>query len=184
MTISVRESGMPMTVSRNSPSTNVRPSTSRPSPAKNAVTVSRSATVMPHGRSVVRVTWVHPPITRLVNPLQGRGRRGGLDIGHEDFKDASHPRRSASSVPTPKSRPRGVLQLAPGYRQASHLHDVRRGQAQLACFWLLVRRIHPSPQPAPNLRDRLEPTGVFDAGAAGERRYRKNPGTAHRDSTK
>jgi hypothetical protein len=48
MTISVRESGMPTTVSRKSPSTNNRvPSTSRPSPTKNAVTVSRSATVMP-----------------------------------------------------------------------------------------------------------------------------------------
>src|SRR5919106_2774296 len=47
MTISVRESGMPMTVSRNSPSTNVRPSTSRPNPTKNAVTESRSSTVIP-----------------------------------------------------------------------------------------------------------------------------------------
>src|ERR1019366_345895 len=48
MTISVRASGMPMTVSRNSPSMNARvPSTSRPSPTKNVVTVSRSATVMP-----------------------------------------------------------------------------------------------------------------------------------------
>jgi hypothetical protein len=34
----------------------------------------------------------------FVDPLQGRGRRGGLDIGHEDFV-ASHPRRSASRVP-------------------------------------------------------------------------------------
>src|SRR6266567_2904985 len=47
MTISVRESGMPMTVSRNSPSRNVRPSTSKPSSTKNADTASRSATVMP-----------------------------------------------------------------------------------------------------------------------------------------
>ena len=38
---------MPVTVSMNSPSTNVLPSTSSPSPTKNAVTVSRSATVMP-----------------------------------------------------------------------------------------------------------------------------------------
>ena len=38
MTISLRESGMPVTVSTKSPSTNVRPSTSRPSPTKNAVT--------------------------------------------------------------------------------------------------------------------------------------------------
>src|SRR5690349_17286756 len=47
MTISVRESGMPQTVSKNSPSTNALPSTSRPSATKKAVTTSRSATVMP-----------------------------------------------------------------------------------------------------------------------------------------
>src|SRR6266498_911816 len=47
MTISVRESGMPQTVSKNSPSTNVLPSTSRPSATKKAVTTSRSATVRP-----------------------------------------------------------------------------------------------------------------------------------------
>ena len=39
--------GMPHTVSTNSPSTDPVPSTSRPSPTKNAVTESRSATVMP-----------------------------------------------------------------------------------------------------------------------------------------
>jgi hypothetical protein len=33
----------------------------------------------------VPVTWSHPT-TRLIDPLQGRGRRGGFDIGHEDFK--------------------------------------------------------------------------------------------------
>src|SRR5215831_17384416 len=47
MTISVRECGMQQTVSKNSPSTNVRPSTSRPSATKKAVTTSRSATVTP-----------------------------------------------------------------------------------------------------------------------------------------
>src|SRR6266498_2990098 len=47
MTISVRESGMPQTVSKNSPSTNVLPSTCRPSATKKAVTTSRSATVRP-----------------------------------------------------------------------------------------------------------------------------------------
>src|SRR4051812_21383006 len=48
MTISVRESGMPMTVSRNSPSTDIRPPwTSRPNRTKNAVAAVRSATVMP-----------------------------------------------------------------------------------------------------------------------------------------
>ena len=36
MTISVRESGMPQTVSKNSPSTNALPSTSRPSATKKA----------------------------------------------------------------------------------------------------------------------------------------------------
>src|SRR3954462_5128000 len=47
MTISVREPGMPQTVSKNSPSTKVLPSTSSPSATKKAVTTSRSATVMP-----------------------------------------------------------------------------------------------------------------------------------------
>ena len=47
MRISLRELGMPMTVSRNSPSMNILPSTSRPSATKNAVMASRSATVMP-----------------------------------------------------------------------------------------------------------------------------------------
>src|SRR5919198_5399371 len=47
MTISVRESGMPQTVSKNSPSTNALPSTPRPSPTKKAVTTSSSATVRP-----------------------------------------------------------------------------------------------------------------------------------------
>ncbi len=47
MTISLREFGMPMTVSMNSPSTNVLSSTSHPSATKNAVTASRSATAMP-----------------------------------------------------------------------------------------------------------------------------------------
>src|SRR5579859_4007934 len=47
VTISEREFGMPMTVSTNSPSMNILPSTSRPSPTKKAVAASRSATVMP-----------------------------------------------------------------------------------------------------------------------------------------
>jgi len=47
MTISLRESGMPMTVSTNSPWMDIRPSTSRPSPTKNAVALSRFATVIP-----------------------------------------------------------------------------------------------------------------------------------------
>src|ERR1700722_228200 len=38
---------MPITVSTNSPSMSVRPSTSKPRPTKNAVTASRSATVIP-----------------------------------------------------------------------------------------------------------------------------------------
>ena len=38
---------MPQTVSKNSPSTNVLPSTSRPSATKKSATTSRSATVMP-----------------------------------------------------------------------------------------------------------------------------------------
>ena len=58
MMISVRESGIPMTVSRNRPSRKVRPSTSKPSSTKNAATESRSATVMPTWRNG---TWSNPP---------------------------------------------------------------------------------------------------------------------------
>jgi hypothetical protein len=47
MTISEREFGIPMTVSTNSPSMDILPSTSNPSPTKNAVALSRSETVMP-----------------------------------------------------------------------------------------------------------------------------------------
>src|SRR5438094_5137236 len=47
VTISEREFGMPMTVSTNSPSMNILPSSTRPSPTKNAVAASRSPTVMP-----------------------------------------------------------------------------------------------------------------------------------------
>jgi hypothetical protein len=47
MAISVRASGMPVTVSGNSPSRTVRPCVSKPGPAKKAVTVPRSLTVMP-----------------------------------------------------------------------------------------------------------------------------------------
>ena len=54
MTTSVRESGIPLTVSRKSPSRNVRPSTSRPSPTKNAVIASRSSTVIPTWSKVRR----------------------------------------------------------------------------------------------------------------------------------
>ena len=55
MTISVREPGMPQTVSKNSPSTYVLPSISRPSATKKAVTTSRSATVRPN---VVEVSYM------------------------------------------------------------------------------------------------------------------------------
>ena len=44
---SVREPGMPHTVSMNSPSMNMRPPTSSPSATKNSATRSRSATVIP-----------------------------------------------------------------------------------------------------------------------------------------
>src|SRR5213082_1508793 len=57
MTISEREFGMPITVSTNSPSMNILPSTSRPSPTKNAVDLSRSATVTPTwSKRVIRDT--------------------------------------------------------------------------------------------------------------------------------
>ena len=47
MAISQCAPGMPQTVSTNSPSTDPVPSTSRPSPTKNAVAESRSVTVIP-----------------------------------------------------------------------------------------------------------------------------------------
>ncbi len=46
-TISVLESGMPHTVSMNSPSMTIRSPASNPSATKNSVTASRSATVIP-----------------------------------------------------------------------------------------------------------------------------------------
>src|SRR6476660_8146934 len=72
MTICVRESGMPITVSMNSPSTNMLPSTSRPRPTKKAVTESRSATVIPTWSNLMRAMtailrcssglwWAKPP---------------------------------------------------------------------------------------------------------------------------
>jgi hypothetical protein len=62
VTISEREFGMPITVSTNSPSMNILPSTSRPSPTKNAVTASRSATVMPTWSKRIGDTG-KPPVT-------------------------------------------------------------------------------------------------------------------------
>jgi hypothetical protein len=68
-----------MTVSMNSPSTNVRPSTSRPRPTKNTVTESRSATVIP--------TWSNCLICDMTAILrcflvlvQGRSCRSALDM--------------------------------------------------------------------------------------------------------
>ena len=57
---------MPMTVSTNSPSMNILPSTSRPSPTKNAVTVSRSATVMPTWSKRRMRNTGPPPLERQV----------------------------------------------------------------------------------------------------------------------
>src|SRR5437016_5157095 len=70
MTISEREFGMPMTVSTNSPSMNILPSTSKPRPTKNAVTTSRSPPSCRRGRSAEYVTRVHPPV--LVPSVQAR----------------------------------------------------------------------------------------------------------------
>src|SRR6266511_3070979 len=74
MTISVRESGMPQTVSKNSPSTNVLPSTSRPSATKKAVTTSRSATVRPTW-SKRRTCDIGPSSRRRIDPCIRHGRR-------------------------------------------------------------------------------------------------------------
>ena len=72
---------MPLTVSRNSPSTNVLPSDLETEPddeRRHRVQVRDGDSDM--GRSVIRVTWVHPPVSRTVDPLQRRSRRAGLDI--------------------------------------------------------------------------------------------------------
>src|SRR4051812_34454001 len=74
MTISVRESGMPQTVSKNSPSTNVLPSTSRPSATKKAVTTSRSATVRPTW-SKRRTCDIGPVLPSSYRPCIGHGRQ-------------------------------------------------------------------------------------------------------------
>jgi hypothetical protein len=104
---------------------------------------------------VVRVTWGHPPTTRLVGPLQGRGRRGGFDIGHEDFKTrrvasirverAHAPHSPGSGEPTPRRL--AARSALPTRRDAF----TTRARCQVATpvGWLLVRWIHPSPQPAP-----------------------------------
>ena len=79
ITISVRESGMPMTVSRDSPSTNLLFSASRPSATKNAVTASRS--------KVQLASW-HPGATPLSVRSSGRDRTrpgwssGSTGLGH------------------------------------------------------------------------------------------------------
>ena len=71
---------MPITVFKNSPSTDIRvPSTSRPSPTKNAVTMSRSATVMPTWSNRRAMTWVHRPVLIVsIHPSDGhRASRAG-----------------------------------------------------------------------------------------------------------
>jgi hypothetical protein len=85
------------------------------------------------------------------------------------IRDASHPRRSASSVPTlltlpaRVSRPRGVCSSHRCRRNERPSRHVSADKSRCACACRLAisRRIHPSPQPAPNLRDRLAPAGVF-----------------------
>jgi hypothetical protein len=133
---------MPLTVSRNSPSTNVLPSTSRPSPTKNAVTVSRSATVMPTWSKRRACDMGSSSNYSFVDPLRGRGRRAGLDIDHEHFmtgrtlvdpRRAHAPQSPGSGQPTPR---RHAARTATD--EASHLHDVcpRTGALRLSAgYW-------------------------------------------------
>ena len=65
---------MPQTVSKNSPSTNVLPSTSRPSATKKAVTTSRSATVRPTW-SKRRTCDIGPSSRRRIDRRTRGGRR-------------------------------------------------------------------------------------------------------------
>jgi hypothetical protein len=111
MTICVRESGMPMTVSRNSPSTNVLPSTSRPSPTKNPVTRSRSSTVMPT-RSKQPQSW-NPPNLKVVRGMASLSRHydAARCCAHERI--ASDPE---ATVPTAPERVGVATACLPGLR--------------------------------------------------------------------
>jgi hypothetical protein len=148
-----------MTVSRNSPSTNIRvPSTSRPSPTKNAVAVSRSATVMPTWSKRRACDMGHPSNTHLVDPLSRDVADGVVSTSITRISRRIAP---ASSVPPLLTRlgsadPEASCSSHRATDEASHLHDVRPRTGALRLFgWLWFRRTHPSPQPVPNLRDRL-----------------------------
>lgn len=82
MMISVRESGIPMTVVQGLAFQGIRvPSSSGPSPTKNAVTVSRSVTVMPTWSKRHTCDMGPSSSARLADPVRGRSRRRLLGCG-------------------------------------------------------------------------------------------------------
>jgi hypothetical protein len=91
------------------------------------------------------------------------------------FRNASHPRRSASSMPTLLNPdPEVSCSSHRAADEASHLYDVcpRTGALRLSAGYWFAGSI-PVPASTENLRDRLAPAGVSDVGAARKRQCRK-----------
>src|SRR5215211_8891178 len=141
----------------------------------NAVTVSRSATVIPTWVEALYVS--HGSILQLVV----------LSIHFRDVADAavstsvtrnsgraSHPGRSASSMPTlvnlptRVSRPQGVMQLAPRYRRSEppsrHVPADRRAGTCLAGYWFAGST--PGPNQHRTYAIGSAPVGVFSRRSA------------------
>src|SRR5215472_15644491 len=127
MTISVREPGMPQTVSKNSPSTNILPSTSRPSPTKKAVTTSRSATVRP--------TWSKRRICDIGPSSRRRIDRASATVG---VLSTSRCETSATA-----HYPRQTSALSPAWRSAgrAHRHISVAGTFPYIPWRLLLRQV-------------------------------------------
>ena len=173
--------GMPLTVSRNSPPTNVLPSNSRPSPTKNAVTVSRSATVMPtwsKRRACDMGSSSNYSSCRSTPRTSPTGRSRHRSRGFRTRRTLVDPRRA---VPTPLnlparvSRPRGVLQLAPRYRRSEPPSRRVPADRHAACW--LAGSPDPSQSPASTELTRSARTcGCLAVGAARKRQCRKRLG--------
>src|SRR5260370_5991349 len=145
MTISVRESGMPQTVSKNSPSTNVLPSTSRPSATKKAVTTSRSATVRPTW-SKRRTCAIGPSSRRRID--RASATVGVLSTSRCGTSANAHYRRQKRvisarvAMDSYAERP-GVRRVMPGHRTAENTSAVRpedRGLCSAPLSALLTAR--------------------------------------------
>jgi hypothetical protein len=89
-----------------------------------------------------------------------RHRSRGFRDGHTSsirVERAPAPHSPGSGQPTPRCH--AARTALPTKRANPHDVSPRTGRAA-SVGWILVRRIHPSPQPAPNLRDRPVPAGV------------------------